>query len=426
MVSTAIFEVGDALPLLKNSLGGKLNVDREAVTASSLPPSSGKPTGAHLVQTASRHGRLVRNEEDDEGSVVVRLESLDDLLRHDRTGHRCASVGSNGVDEDVVLLAFQSESPRETKDTALGGSIVGLSEVAIDTACGSGVQDAAVLLLQHVRPSSLGDRVCAVQVNLVDDLPLVVGHVGKRLVAENARVVDDNVDATPSVNSSLDNGLTILDIGLVADSFTTKLLNLLHNIVGVDKVIDDDLCAILRQLQSVDTAETGTSSSDNSNLALEVRLLALRVGRQLASVLEQLESVGRALWVLRVREVDNIFPLGKDGTRGKGLVGLQVNAVGSLPSQLSNVTSTSFEDRTSLGVRFVCKDGDKWDDPLRLQLREHVGGHDSLGHAAGGDRGDDVAEDVVLQALLRESLGEANKGKFGSYTCSQHTLSHRK
>jgi hypothetical protein len=63
----------------------------------------------------------------------------------------------------------------------------------------------------------------------------------------------------------------------------------------------------------------------------------------------------------------------------------------------------------------MCENSNKRDDPLRLQLREDIGRHDSLGHSAGGDRSNDIAKNVVLQALLCKSLCEANKRKFGSY-----------
>jgi hypothetical protein len=157
VVSASIIEVGNALPVLEDSLRGELDIDREAVASSSLPPSSGKPTRAHLVEAASRHRSLVRDKQDHERGVVVGLESLYHLLRHDRAGHLCAGIGSNDVDEDVVLLALKSKRLGETKDTALGRGVVGLAEVSVDTASRSGVEDASILLLEHVRPSSLGD-----------------------------------------------------------------------------------------------------------------------------------------------------------------------------------------------------------------------------------------------------------------------------
>jgi hypothetical protein len=253
-------------------------------------------------------------------------------------------------------------------------------------------------------------------VNLVDDVPLVVGHVGESLIAEDASVVDDNVDATPGVNGCLNDSLAVLHIGLVANGLSTELLDLLNNIVRVDKIVDDDLCAALGQLKSVDATKTSTSAGDNSNLAREVELLTLGVGRELAGLLEQLKSIGRTLGVLRLREVDDILPLGSNSARCEGLISLQLNTLGPLPAQLSDVTSAGFENSTGLGVRLVCEDSDERDNPLRFQLREDIGRHDGLGHSAGSDRGNDVAENVVLQTLLRERLGKPNKGELSSYS----------
>lgn len=49
VVGTTVVEVGDALPLGKDRLRCKLNIDRETVAARTLPPSLGKPTGAHFI-----------------------------------------------------------------------------------------------------------------------------------------------------------------------------------------------------------------------------------------------------------------------------------------------------------------------------------------------------------------------------------------
>lgn len=77
------------------------------------------------------------------------------------------------------------------------------------------------------------------------------------------------------------------------------------------------------------------------------------------------------------------------------------------------MTRARLEDSASFSGRLVCKDSDERDNPLRLHLLQDIRRHDGFGHSAGGDRGDDVAEDVVLQALLGERLGEANESEFG-------------
>jgi hypothetical protein len=252
-----------------------------------------------------------------------------------------------------------------------------------------------------------------VEMHSVDDVPLVVGHVCKGLVAENTGVVDEDVDAAVFFDRGLYDCLAVLHVGLVAHSLTTQLLNLLNGVIGVDEVVDNDLCSALGQLQTVDTAKTSSSSSDKHNLALEVELLALGVGGQLLGLLQELQRVCRASWVFWLGEVDDVLPLGCKSARCQGIVGPEQSTTSPLPPQLGNVPSSSLEYRARLGRRLVRKDSHERDDPLGLQLLEDIGGHDGLGHSAGGDWGDDVAEDVVLEALLGECLGEAHEGEFG-------------
>lgn len=118
VVRTAIVEVGDLLPVLEHFLRGKLNVDRESMTAGTLPASAAEPAAATLVQTLCaglRHN--VRAKKSHQGSNVVRLERLDHLLGHDGTGHVGTSIGGNGVDLDVVLSTLESKSARESKNS---------------------------------------------------------------------------------------------------------------------------------------------------------------------------------------------------------------------------------------------------------------------------------------------------------------------
>ena len=73
-------------------------------------------------------------------------------------------------------------------------SIVCLAKIAIDTACACGVDDSAVLLLQHVGIGGLGDPVRSLQMNIQDGIPEVIGHIRERFVFENASIVDDDVN----------------------------------------------------------------------------------------------------------------------------------------------------------------------------------------------------------------------------------------
>jgi hypothetical protein len=272
MVRATIIKIVDLGPLLHDSFGCELDVDWEAVAASSLPSRSGEPAHTALVETASWLGRLVRAEQNNKRGHVVGLQTLDHLLGHDGARHSGAGVGCDGVDEDVVLLALESERLGETENTALGGSVVGLPKVSVDAAGGSGVEDAAILLLEHVWPRGFGAGKGASEMHLEDGIPQVVGHVGKGLVAENACVVDEDVDAAIRIDCALDHRLAVDDVCLVANRLATELLNLLNDGIRVHEVVDHNLGAEFGKLQAVCATETGRISFNSGNMGIQLTL----------------------------------------------------------------------------------------------------------------------------------------------------------
>lgn len=263
-----------------------------------------------------------------------------------------------------------------------GSGVVGLAKVAIDTRSRSGVDDTAILLLEEVGPSSLGDLVCTAQVHVHDGVPQVVVHVGEGLVTEDTSVVDNDINTAKGVNGALDDGIAILGRSLDTDSLAAELLNLLNDGVGVDEVVDDNGGAVLGKGQRIGTTNTGTGTGNEGNAAGEIELLALVAGAHLHGLLEKAHEVIGARGVLGVGEVNDLVPLLQDGAGGVRVVGLEQETAGSLPSELGNVASTSLEDAAVLGVVGVHQNSDERHNPLGAKSLEDIGGHDSLGHSA--------------------------------------------
>lgn len=76
----------------------------------------------------------------------------------------------------------------ETRPT-LGRAVVRLTEVAMNADGGGCVDNTAVLLLLEDRPGSLGSRIGASNVDLVDEVPLGVGHGSERFVAQDTGIL---------------------------------------------------------------------------------------------------------------------------------------------------------------------------------------------------------------------------------------------
>lgn len=136
------------------------------------------------------------------------------------------------------------------------GGIVGLSKVSVDTAGAGRVDNATILLLEHVGPGSLGHLVGAAQVDIEDRVPQVVVHVGESLVTQDTSVVDQDINTTKGIDGGLDDILAILARCLVSNSLAAHLLDLLDNGLGVDEIVHNDGSAIFGKEQTVGTAKT--------------------------------------------------------------------------------------------------------------------------------------------------------------------------
>lgn len=292
--------------------------------------------------------------------------------------------------------------------------VVGLAKVAIDTAGGGGVENTAILLLEEVGPGSLGYLVGSASMDIHDWVPEAVIHVSERLVPQDTGVVDNNVDTAKGINGGLHDSIAILSGELGTNSLASHLLDLIDNIIRVDEIVNNDRSAMLGKCQAISTADTSTATGDEGDTPSEVNLLPLLIGSELGRLLKEGKEVVRPAGVLGVREIDDLVPLLQNSTGGVGLIALEELTTGALPTELGDVATANLKDGAGLAsVALMHEDGNKGNNPLGLHKRKKVRGHDCLGHAASGNRCNDVGNDVVLGTLLRKSLSKADLGKFG-------------
>ncbi len=94
-----------------------------------------------------------------------------------------------------------------------------------------------------MRPCGLGDLICASQVDVHNLVPLLVIHIGKRLVPKDSRIVDNNVQSAECINSRLDDNVAVLSRSLIPHCRAACLLDFSDDRVRADEVIDDYGCA---------------------------------------------------------------------------------------------------------------------------------------------------------------------------------------
>ncbi len=71
-------------------------------------------------------------------------------------------------------------------ENLLGSTVVGLTNVTVETSSGGSHNNTTVVLFAHVGPSSLGAFVSTAQVNFVNKIPIVVSHFQEANITQDA------------------------------------------------------------------------------------------------------------------------------------------------------------------------------------------------------------------------------------------------
>ena len=160
-----------------------------------------------------------------------------------------------------------------------------MAEIAEDAGAGTGEDDAPVALFVHVRPDGVGDVGRAGEMHLHDEVELVQRHVLERLIAQNAGVVHQNVDATEGAKRIGGNALGTVAVRhgrLVGDRIAAERLDFRHHFVrgiasaaaihAAAKVIHDHFGTALGELDGVAAANASARAGHDGHLAGELTL----------------------------------------------------------------------------------------------------------------------------------------------------------
>src|SRR5271163_4612764 len=125
-------EISDLLPFTGDIFRSQGFSGRKMDSFGSFPSDTSSESRSDFKQGTSCR-TFITSKENNCRSNVVGFEFCNDFFWHDCSSHVCSCGRCNGVDEDVVLLSFSCESPREAYDCKLGRRIIGLSKVTVDT-----------------------------------------------------------------------------------------------------------------------------------------------------------------------------------------------------------------------------------------------------------------------------------------------------
>jgi hypothetical protein len=143
--------------------------------------------------------------------------------------------------------------------------------------------DAAVAGVAHVVPRGVRDAEAAQHVHAVDEVPVLLAHLLEAGVAQDAGVVDDDVDALPRVERTLDDLRPVLDRVVVGHGLAAGGLDLLDHRVGrgrrlaaarvaAAQIVHDDLGAAGREQQGMGAAEAVAGAGDDGDPVVEAQI----------------------------------------------------------------------------------------------------------------------------------------------------------
>ncbi|MNM81988.1 hypothetical protein D3C81_940070 [compost metagenome] len=225
-------EAGDAFPVLAHQFRAqRIGVQEAAIRA--LPAIFGVEAATDFEQAAGFRAVFMAqpaNQRRDVFDLELGMQLFGEQTAGDH--HARGSDRGDGVDANVLARAFDGQRVGETDQAGLGSGVVALAEVAEDAGAGSGHHDAAVALVAHDRPYGVGQAEGAFHVDFLDQVPLLFGHLVERGVAQDAGVVDEDIDGAECLQRGGDDLLALGYRMMVGNRFATHGTNFSDHGVG--------------------------------------------------------------------------------------------------------------------------------------------------------------------------------------------------
>ena len=187
---------------------------------------------------------------------------------------------ADGVDGDAVFRPFLSQTAGEVGHSALGG-IVDQDRIVMGcdlSVHGSGVDDAAVMIFDHVLADLAGHQEVACQADVHDLFPVLQSQLCGRADFDGTGVVDQNIDLAESIDdllNAVDDILFLRDVALYRKADTAGLFDfILQGIEFVDTSGESrDFGTVLGQCFGLSVAQTGGSAGDDGHTTCQIHVI---------------------------------------------------------------------------------------------------------------------------------------------------------
>ncbi len=132
---------------------------------------------------------------------------------------------------NVLAAPFLGQTVGQPGQTKLGGTVVGLAEVAVQARRRGGHDDAAIALLAHDRPGRMGDAHGAFKVDFQHQVPVLLRHLGEAHITEDAGIVDHDIHGAEVIQRGLHYRLAVFHRVIVGNRFSPHGPDLFHHLV---------------------------------------------------------------------------------------------------------------------------------------------------------------------------------------------------
>ena len=130
-----------------------------------------------------------------------------------RTDHATPCKRRNAIGSNIELEHVQRNRFGQSRDTQLGGRIIGLTKVTHQAGSRSHVDVVATFLFLEIRGCSTTDVKAAIQMHFHHRIPFVNAHFVEKPVAQNTSVIDHHINAAIIFHRHLNNASSAQGVG---------------------------------------------------------------------------------------------------------------------------------------------------------------------------------------------------------------------
>ena len=276
-----IGKVGDLVPTTRYIINTEGLAKGEAIALATFPAQLADEAGTHFEDTLGFFA-LFMAQPGHQRTDRFWLEVFQQIRRHDGFSQPRGRNRRNGIHMNVFASTFLRQTVGQPGQTQLGSTVVGLTKVTVEAGCRGRHDDAAIALLTHDRPSRMGDAHGTFQMDFQHQVPVLLRHLGKTDVTQDAGIVDHDVHSAKVIQRGLYYRLAVFHRVIVGNRLPSHGPDLIHHLVcgrrrlaitvgAATQVVNHHLAATRGQGQSMLPTQPAPGTGDNGYTIIKTK-----------------------------------------------------------------------------------------------------------------------------------------------------------